>query len=292
MSLNLTGGLHNAGRYWLFAVPAIVVILAVIAFPWLFTLYASLHLMEPTLPTRFVGLNNFISLFRDPNFGWSLVRTIYFAFLSVVASLVLGVFAALVFHRQFVLRGWARTIFIMPMMATPVATSLIWTMMFHPQVGVLNYILTSVGLPPAQWVSNAATVIPTLALVETWHWTPLVMLIILGGLASLPTEPFEAAKIDGANAVQTFFYVTLPLLWPFVLVCALLRTIEAFKAFDTIYVITRGGPGDASETLNMFLYQNAFSYFHTGYASAVAIVFFLVVLVFVVLQLALKRSAT
>jgi len=86
--------------------------------------------------------------------------------------------------------------------------------------------------------------------------------------------------------------VTLPLLWPFVLVCALLRTIEAFKAFDTIYVITRGGPGDASETLNMFLYQNAFSYFHTGYASAVAIVFFLVVLVFVVLQLALKRSAT
>ncbi len=165
--------------------------------------------------------------------------------------MVLGVAAAVCFHRDFPRRGLARTIFIMPMMATPVAIALVWTMMFHPQLGVLNYLLTSVGLPPSAWVYDSATVIPTLVMVETWQWTPLVMLIVLGGLASLPADPYEAAALDGATGWQCFRHVTLPLVWPFIMVALVHPRIDALKAFDTIFVISNGGPGTASETLNI-----------------------------------------
>jgi multiple sugar transport system permease protein len=128
------------------------------------------------------------------------------------------------------------------------------------------------------WVYAPDTVIPTLVLVEVWHWTPLVMLLLLGGLASLPVDPYEAAKIDGATAWQAFRHVTLPLLMPFLVVALVIRTIDALKAFDTIYVITQGGPGTASETINIFLYLQAFAYYNMGYASAVVVVFFALIL--------------
>jgi multiple sugar transport system permease protein len=226
----------------------------------------------------YVGLANYAKLFEDERFHWAILRTLYFTVLAVVLPLVLGLAAALAFHRKFPLRGLARTIFILPMMATPVAVALVWTMMFHPQLGVLNYLLTSVGLPPSLWVYSADTVIPTLVLVEVWHWTPLVMLLLLGGLASLPVDPYEAAKIDGATAWQAFRHVTLPLLMPFLVVALVIRTIDALKAFDTIYVITQGGPGTASETINIFLYLQAFAYYNMGYASAVVVVFFAIIL--------------
>jgi multiple sugar transport system permease protein len=159
-------------------------------------------------------------------------------------------------------------------MATPVAVALVWTMMFHPQLGVLNWLLSQFGIPPSMWVYDAKTVIPTLVMVEIWHWTPLVMLITLGGLASLPQDPYEAAKIDGASPLQSFWHITLPLLAPFLVVALIIRTIDALKAFDTIYVITQGGPGTSSETINIFLYLQGFAYYNMGYASAVVVVFF------------------
>ena len=148
----------------------------------------------------------------------------------------------MIFHREFPFRGVLRGIFIMPMMATPVAVALVWTMMFHPQQGVLNYLLSLVGLPPSLWVYSPTLVIPSLVLVEVWHWTPLVMLIVLGGLAALPTEPYESARLDGASEWQLFRYITLPLVAPFLVVAAVIRTIDALKTFDTIYVITRRRP--------------------------------------------------
>ena len=162
----------------------------------------------------------------------------------------------------------------MPMMATPVAVALVWTMMFHPQQGVLNYLLSLVGLPPSLWVYSPTLVIPSLVLVEIWHWTPLVMLIVLGGLAALPTEPYESARLDGATEWQLFRYITLPLVAPFLIVAAVIRTIDALKAFDTIYVISQGGPGTASETINLYLYLQAFAFYNIGNASAVVVVFF------------------
>ncbi len=177
----------------------------------------------------------------------------------------------------------------MPMMATPVAIALVWTMMFHPQLGVLNYLLTSVGLPPSEWVYAPGTVIPTLVMVETWQWTPLVMLIVLGGLASLPTDPYEAARLDGANGWQVFRHVTLPLVWPFIMVAAVIRGVDALKAFDTIFVISNGGPGTSSETLNILLYLQAFSFYDIGYASAVVVVFFVLILLVTMLMLHFRQ---
>ena len=264
--------------YWLFALPAVIVIGAVIVFPWVFTVFMSVHDWNVRGSFTFNGLDNFRTLFNDTRFLQSVVTTLIFTVLSVALPIVVGTAAALVFHERFPLRGLLRGIFILPMMATPVAIALVWTMMFHPQLGVLNYLLTSVGLPPSQWVYATSTVIPTLVMVEVWHWTPLVMLIVLGGLAQLPREPYEAALIDGAGYWQQFWYITVPLILPFIMIALIIRTIDALKTFDTIFVITGGGPGTASETINIFLYQQAFAFIKLGYASTVALIFFVLII--------------
>ena len=138
-------------RYWPFVVPAAVIVLAVIIFPWVFTLFISVHQWDPSGGVTWVGWGNYLHLVTDARFGLAMIRTLYFSALSVALPLVLGIAAALCFHQRFPLRGLARTIFVLPMMATPVAVALVWTMMFHPQLGVLNYILNSIGLPPSEW---------------------------------------------------------------------------------------------------------------------------------------------
>jgi multiple sugar transport system permease protein len=207
----------------------------------------------------------------------------------VLLPLLFGTFAAVVFHQKFTGRGFLRGVFIMPMMATPVAIALVWTMMFHPQLGVLNYLLSLVGLPPQLWVFHPATVIPSLVLVETWQWTPLVMLIVLGGLASIPAEPYESAQIDGANIWQVFRYITLPLIAPFLFIAAMIRMIDAVKSFDIIFAITQGGPGSASETINLYLYSVAFIYYDLGYGSAIAVVFFVLIVMLAAVLLYLRQ---
>jgi multiple sugar transport system permease protein len=282
-------GRAYARHYWAFAVPAAAVVLLVILFPWIFTVFMSLHDWKVTGATPFVGFANYAKMLQDERFLWAIVRTVWFTVGTVVAPMLLGVWAAVCFASQFRLRGLARTLFVLPMMATPVAIALVWTMMFHPQLGVLNYLLTSVGLPPSTWVYDSTTVIPTLVMVETWQWTPLVMLIVLGGIASLPLEPYEAAILDGANAWQMFRHITLPLVWPFIMVAAVIRLIDALKTFDTIYVITLGGPGTSSETLNILLYQTAFAYYDLGYGSAIVVVFFLLILLISLLLLRVRQ---
>ena len=276
-------------RYWVFALPAALIVLAVILFPWIFTLFMSVHEWKVTGDTPFVGFANYAKMLTDQRFIGAVWRTLIFTAASVIAPLILGVWAAICFATKFKARGLARTLFVLPMMATPVAISLVWTMMFHPQLGVLNYILTSLGLPPSTWVYDGATVIPTLVMVETWQWTPLVMLIVLGGLASLPTDPYEAAILDGANTWQMFRHITLPLVMPFIMVAAVIRIIDALKTFDTIYVITLGGPGSASETINILLYQTAFAYYDLGYGSAMVVVFFVLILLVSMLLLRLRQ---
>jgi multiple sugar transport system permease protein len=280
------------GRHYLpFAYPALLITAAVIVFPWLFTIYMSLHDWKIGQAREYVGLANFAKLMTDVRFRESIGHTLYFTVLAVVLPVIFGTIAALIFNERFPLRGLLRAVFILPMMATPVAVALVWTMMFHPQLGVLNYLLSLVGLPPQLWVYEPATVIPSLVLVEVWHWTPLVMLIVLGGLAALPTEPYESAKIDGASGWQMFRHITLPLIMPFLLVAIVIRTIDALKAFDTIYVITQGGPGTASETINIYLYLNAFAFYNIGYASAITIVFFVLIVVLAMVLLYLRQKA-
>jgi multiple sugar transport system permease protein len=128
-------------------------------------------------------------------------------------------------------------------------------------------------------------------MVETWQWTPLIMLIVLGGLASLPQDPYEAAALDGASGWQAFRHITLPLVWPFIMVALVLRAVDALKAFDTIFVITGGGPGTSSETLNLYLYQEAFSYYDLGYASAIVVVFFILIMAVTLLLMSTRKKA-
>jgi len=277
-------------RYTLFIVPALVVVGAVIVFPWLFTLWMSAFDWKIGTVAHFVGFENYTKLVTNQRFIESVVHTFYFTLLAVVAPLILGTIAALIFHREFPFRGVLRGVFVMPMMATPVAVALVWTMMFHPQQGVLNYLLSLVGLPPSLWVYSPQLAIPSLVLVEVWHWTPLVMLIVLGGLAVLPVEPYESARLDGASEWQLFRYITLPLVAPFLVVAAVIRTIDALKTFDTIYVITGGGPGTASETINLYLYLQAFAFYNIGNASAVVVVFFVIVLALALVLLHVREK--
>jgi multiple sugar transport system permease protein len=277
-------------RYYWFIVPALLVVGAVIIFPWLFTLWMSAFEWKIGSTAHFVGLDNYTGLFTNRRFLEAVVRTFYFTALAVIAPLIIGTIAALIFHRQFPFRGVLRGVFILPMMATPVAVALVWTMMFHPQQGVLNYLLSLVGLPPSQWVYSPTLVIPSLVLVEVWHWTPLVMLIVLGGMAALPTEPYESARLDGASEWQLFRYITLPLVAPFLVVAGVIRTIDALKTFDTIYVITSGGPGTASETINLYLYLQAFAFYNIGNASAVVVIFFTIVLALALVLLHLRQK--
>jgi multiple sugar transport system permease protein len=275
--------------YWPFVLPALVVVLAVIVFPWIFTIWMSLQEWKVGSPTTFVGLSNYLRMPRDPRFVEAVWHTLVYTALSVILPLIFGTFAAVVFHQKFPLRGFLRGVFIMPMMATPVAIALIWTMMFHPQLGVLNYLLSLFGLPPSLWVFDPGTVIPSLVLVETWQWTPLVMLIVLGGLAALPTEPYESALIDGASFWQMFRYITLPLITPFLFIAAMIRMIDAVKSFDIIFAITQGGPGSASETINLYLYSVAFIYYDLGYGSAIAVMFFALIVALAAVMLHLRQ---
>jgi multiple sugar transport system permease protein len=275
----------------LLTLPAMFVIGAVILFPWLFTLWMSVFDWKIGSVAHFVGVDNYVKLASNQRFIESIVHTFYFTALAVVVPLVLGTMAALIFHRDFPFRGLMRAVFIMPMMATPVAIALVWTMMFHPQQGVLNYLLSLVGISPLLWVYSPTLVIPSLVLVEVWHWTPLVMIIVLGGLAALPMEPFESARMDGASEWQIFRYITFPLVAPFIVVAAVIRTIDALKAFDTIYVISSGGPGTASETINLYLYLQAFAFYNIGNASAVVVVFFVLILAMAMLLLYVRQKA-
>ncbi|KPL55006.1 ABC transporter permease [Prosthecomicrobium hirschii] len=277
------------GGYWPFVLPAVVVILAVILFPWVFTIWMSGQEWKLGQGSSFVGLANYWRMTGDDRFIESFWHTLSYTALSVILPILVGTIAAVVFNERFMGRGVLRALFVLPMMATPVAIALVWTMMFHPQLGVLNYLLSLVGIPPQLWVFHPGSVIPSLVLVETWQWSPLVMLIVLGGLSSIPTEPYESAVIDGASRWQLLRHITLPMVAPFIMVAALIRTIDAVKSFDIIFAITQGGPGTASETINLYLYSVAFAYYDIGYGSAIAVIFFGLVVALSVLMVWLRQ---
>lgn len=280
--------------HFFFVAPAVLVLFALLGFPVLYTVYMSLHKwsLSSIEPPKFIELQNFVRALSTTAFRESVVRTLYFTALGVGASTLLGLIAALVFAQPFRGRGALRTIFILPMLATPVAIALVWQMMFHPTLGVLNYLLSLVGMSPSQWIFSRQTVIPSLVTVETWRLIPFAMLIMLGGLTALPDELLEAATVDGANFLQRFRYVVLPLAWPYIMVAVILICIEVLKTFDTIYVMTQGGPGDASQTINIYLYLQAFSYYHMGYASAVVLLFFMLVAGISVLLIWVRRRTS
>ena len=264
-------------RYFgrLLPLPAALTIAGLIIFPLAFNLYMSVQawFVSSTTPPAFVGLKNYLEIFgKDARFWNATWITVKFTTLSVALQLVLGLAIAVYLHRDFRGRGLVRTVMLLPMVSTPVAVALIWVIMFNPSLGILNYFLTSVGLKPLLWLGHPRTALPSLILMDTWKWTPFMVLIIHAGLQSLPLTPFEAARIDGASRWQVLRYITLPLLRSTIAVALMFRTMDSLKTFDTIYVMTEGGPNNASEILNIYTFQTGFKYFHIGYASALAVI--------------------
>jgi len=274
---------------WLFPLPAVIAVIILILLPMLANFGLSTYNFFIGSTPTFIGLDNFREALSDRRFWNGLKNTFYFTLLAVPIQLVFGLGIALLFNREFPGKGIVRTIILLPMVATPVAIALIWALMFNPSLGVLNYFLESLGLPRSLWVADASLVIPSLVLVDVWEWTPFIALILLAALQGVPLEYYEAARIDGANAWQSFWHITLPGIRAAIVVAVILRSIDALKTFDIIYVITQGGPGTASETLNVFAFRTGFEFFRAGYA-ATLLIFLLFVVLGVSVMLNLIRS--
>jgi multiple sugar transport system permease protein len=235
--------------------------------------------MSATRPPVWVALGNYTSLlFHDPRFWGAVARTFVFTIVAVVVETVLGVIIALVLNRETRGQNLIKTLFLLPMIATPVAVGMVWLLMFEPSIGVINYLLELLRLPQGLWLASPNQALASLILVDVWQWTPMITLIVLAGLASLSREPFEAAIVDGASRLQTVFYITLPLIKSTVVAAVILRTIDAIKTYDIIYTMTQGGPGFATETLNIYSFVLGFQYFQMGKASALLMIFFALVL--------------
>jgi multiple sugar transport system permease protein len=283
--------LSRRSQYILFFIlPAIIAVGVLVIFPIIYTVYMSLQDWQMGgAASRFVGLANFAKMFSDARFLQAIPRTLQYSFLATLIPVLLGVFCAQIFHQEFALRGFWRGVFVLPMMLASVSIASVWQMMFHPQIGVLNYFLSVLGLPTSLWIYSPDTVLMSLVIVDTFQSTPFVMLLILGGLASLPTEPYESAMIDGASSWDMFRRITLPLLFPYIMVAVILRMIDSLKVFDHIMIMTAGGPGTSSETLNIYLFSQAFQYFNIGQACAIVIVFFCLIASLAALQVWLRE---
>ncbi len=280
---------------WIMPTPAVIVLLVLMAFPVAYTVYLSFTKWSPTSvgTPDFIGLDNYIKLVtEDERFRNAVWRTIWFTGVGVSVQCVLGVGLALIFNREFSGRGIFRTIFLLPMVATPVAIALVWMFILDINTGILNYFLEQIADLRVAWLSDRSIVLWSMMLVDTWQWTPFILLVSLAGLSALPTEPYESAMIDGASSFQLFWYLTLPMLRPTLMVALMFRSIDALKTFDIIYVITQGGPAYASETLNLYGFSQGFAYFNMGYASALLVLYFVLVMGVSYLFIRLRRAAS
>lgn len=262
-----------------FPLPAILFVALLMVFPVLYTLYLSFTNWNLTsgAPAAFVGWRSYARVLTEPRFVSALGRTFAFTFFAVAVEGIVGVAAALVLNRAFVGKSVAKLLLLLPLVATPVAVGIVFNLFYDPTIGLANFVLQALGLPPGLWISNSRSVIPSLILVDVWQWTPMITLIVLAGLASLSEEPLEAARIDGASEWQIIRYVTLPMVMPVILTALILRLIDALKTFDIIFAMTGGGPGYASETLNIMGFKYSFEYFRMGQSAVILVVLFLVV---------------
>ena len=262
---------------FLFLLPAFVLFTAIFMYPTIYSLYVSFsqyNLMNLNFPRMFIGFDNYLEAFSDPLFWSSLRVTGKFIGIAVPIELVIGIGLALAFQREFRGIRIVRTIFLIPMMVTPVIVGLTWRFMLNPEVGIIDYILRR----DISWLGNQQLAIYVCILVDIWQWTPFMFLIAFAGLRSLPIEPFEAAIVDGGSRAQIFWFITLPLLSRILLVAITLRFLDTIKIFDTIYVMTKGGPVRTTETLSIWLYRVGLRFFHIGYAAAISWIFLAIAL--------------
>jgi multiple sugar transport system permease protein len=267
--------------------PSVGFLVLMTIFPTIYSLWMSTqqyNLSRPDL-AHFVGLRNFGQLLSDDLF-WKAVRvTFVFSFSVLVLQFVIGFFVANLFDRERRGMNLLRTLFIIPVFASPVALGLTWRYMYQPGYGLINHVLESVGLPRVDWLSSPQWALPAVIAVDVWQWTPFVALILLAGMQSISPEITEAAELDGLTRFQYLWRIVLPLLTPILVVVGLIRLIDALKTFDMIYVITRGGPGTTTYNLPLHAYSMGFASFLMGPSAAVAWIVVIIVNICAVLFL-------
>jgi multiple sugar transport system permease protein len=234
----------------------------------------------------FIGTKNFRDVFADPLFRTSLLNTTVYALIVVPGTIGLGLLIALLIEARPSLRGFYRAIHFLPFMATLAATAIAWEMLLHPTIGLVNQAFSALGLPTANWLRDERTVLPVLALIGVWHNLGFAMVLFLAGLKAIPNDLYQAAEIDGADGwLDRLRTVTLPMLGPVTMFAAIVVAIRAFETFDTVAILTQGGPGGASELILYTLYREGFEYLRAGYGAAVTVVFLGIIVLLTLVQI-------
>ena len=266
---------------WAFVAPAVGTIALIALFPLGWTIWESLHrhdLRMPWLGQPFIGLDNYTAIARDPRFWSALGHTTFFTVATVALELLLGLFLAMAMNRAFRGRGAVRAAILVPWSIPTVVAALLWRFLFDSQSGPISPLLHRVGWTdePLVWFVEASTAWVPVIVADVWKTTPFVALLLLAGLQNIPDSLYEAASVDGAPPLAQFRHVTLPMLRPTIVVALIFRTLDAFRVFDLIYVLTSGGPGTATEPLALYTFNALFQNLRSGYASALSVIVFLI----------------
>ncbi|WP_434688940.1 carbohydrate ABC transporter permease [Hungatella sp. SB206] len=264
---------------YLFLIPAMVLFLLFVAYPVLNTLKTSLYSLRiQTLSQggKFVGFQNFIKLAQDKTMLTSLVFTVGFTVVSVILETVLGMACALIMNRTFKGQGFVRAMILIPWCIPTIVSGLMWSYMFSESFGVINQALKAIGLSPVMWVTGAKGAFSSMIIADVWKTSPYMSLLLLSGLKTVPGDIYEAASIDGAGKIQQFFFITLPVIKPVVLVSVMFRTIQSFRIYDLVKVLTDGGPNNVTQSLTMYTMKQYFTFGDLGYGAALAVLTFAV----------------
>ena len=271
----------NFKHKYVFLFPGLFVLIGILIFPIIFTIRLSLSGWNSYTPEmNFIGITNYIRLFTDdPRFWESFFRLSFLSVTTVILQYIIGFALALIVWREIKFKRFFRVIFLIPMMTTPVIMTVIWRTFFHESLGPVNDLLGNLGVEPILWLSDPVIAKFTVIIVEVWQWTPFMFLLLLAGLLSLPKEPFLAAAIDGASPLRKFVYVTFPLMAPISIGAIIIRLIEASKIMDTVFVLTSGGPGTATETSSFYIYIKGLREFQMGYAATLSFTYLVIMII-------------
>ena len=274
---------------FLFILPSLIGFLAFYLVPAVRGVYYSFTDWNMLKAPNFIGFDNYIKLFADKQFWRSLQVPGYYVLLNIPVQTVLAVGLALMMDRV-VKSTWVRSIFIMPWLLPPVTVAMVWVWLLNPGMGLFGIIFKQLGLEPLPFLGTPDQAMPSIALINIWQYTGNAALLIFAGLQTLPKEVFEAADLDGANEIQKFFQVTLPLLRPVLVFVLVTTVIGSFQVFDTVAVTTKGGPVDATRVILWYIYEYAFSRFKMGYATAISMIVFLILITITIIQMRVLRA--
>ena len=266
---------------FVFLAPSIIFIVAMIIAPLVYNFSLSFTdwTMAVNKAPNFIGLDNYIEVFKEPRFVNSVGRTLLFSLIAIALEAILGIALAVLINRKFHGRRIVQALMLLPVVATPVALGMAWKLILEPSIGFANVVVTALGFEARKFLATTSfESMLVLILIDVWEWTPLILLMVYAGLNTIPQDPYESALIDGANRWQTFTQITLPLASSSILIAILMRLIDVVKTFDIIYATTQGGPNFATENINIYAYLNMFSYYEFGKAAAISVLFFIVVM--------------